>query len=95
MKVKVRYFTTLRELTGTKEEEIEMKDGSVLADLVEKVALKYGEIAFNTLYEKGTRVINLSIQFLVNGVSVRDLFGLEMELKDGDVVTIIYPVVGG
>ncbi len=94
MKVKVRYFTTLRELAGTREEELEMKGGSILAELIEKVALKYGEEAVNYLHVRTTGKIDPSIQFLINGVSTRDLYGLKTELKEGDVVAII-PSVGG
>ena len=95
MKIKVRYFTTLRELAGNKEEEMEIKEGSALADLIEKIALNYGEDALNYLYAEGTRVIDPSIQFLVNSVSVSNLQGLKTELKNGDVVAIIPPVGGG
>ena len=54
MKVKVRYFTTLRELARGREEELELKDGSILVELIERVASKYGEEAFNYLYVRTT-----------------------------------------
>jgi molybdopterin converting factor small subunit len=55
LKVKVRYFTTLRELARTMEEEIEMENGATISDLFEKIVLKYGEAAFNYLYDKKKR----------------------------------------
>lgn len=95
MKVKVRYFTTLRELAGAGEEELEMKAGSILADLIEEVVLNYGEEAFNYLHVRTTGKIDPSIQFLINGVSAQSLHGLKTELKEGDIVAIIPPVGGG
>jgi len=95
LKIKVRYFTTLRELARTMEEEIEMKNGATLVDLLEKIVLKYGETAFNYLYDEKSGAIDPSIQFLVNGVSIRNLQGIRTELKDRNVVAIVPPIGGG
>jgi len=96
LKIKVRYFTTLRELARTAaEEEMEMKEGSTLVDLLKKIALKYGEEAFNYLFDKRSGVIDPSIQFLVNGMSIHNLQGPKTELKDGNTVAIIPPIGGG
>jgi len=94
LKVKVRYFTTLRELAGAKEEELEIEDRSSLAQLIEMVSLKYGEEAFNYLHDKITGRIDPSLKFLVNGVDVRRLQGFETRLKEGDIVAVI-PAIGG
>ena len=91
----MKYFTTLRELAGTKEEEIEIRDGSNLIDLFKKIVLKYGKEAFDYLYVEGTNEVDPSIQFLVNGTSQRNLDGLKTKLVNGDVVAVIPPVGGG
>lgn len=95
MKVKVRYFTTLRELSGTREEELEITKGSTLNELLDLVSVKYGEEAFNYLHVNTTGTIDPSIQFLINGGSIRNLHGLTTVLNEGDVVAIIPPVGGG
>ncbi len=95
MKIKVRYFTTLRELARTLEEEIEMENGATLGDLLEKIVLKYGEAAFNYLYDRKSGAVDPSIQFLINGVSMRNLQGVRTELKDENVVAIVPPIGGG
>jgi len=95
LKIKVRYFTTLRELARAAEEEIEMKEGSTLVDLLKKIASKYGGEASNYLFDKRSGVIDPSIQFLVNGISIHSLQGLRTELKDGNTVAIVPPIGGG
>jgi molybdopterin synthase sulfur carrier subunit len=91
--VKVRYFTTLRELAGVSEETIRLRDGAVLADLIEKIASKYGEAAREYLYSKGK--VDTSIYFLINGEDSRALSGLRTRLREGDIVAIIPPIGGG
>ncbi|RKY81428.1 hypothetical protein DRQ11_15445 [candidate division KSB1 bacterium] len=61
VKVRARYFTTLRELAETPEERITLSNRATLADLIETVASKYGEEARNYLYTKRERSIHQSI----------------------------------
>jgi len=42
LRIKARYFTTLRELAESPEEGLEMERGSTF-DLIEKTAMKYGK----------------------------------------------------
>jgi len=96
LNVKVRYFTTLRELAGSAEEELEIEDGGTLADLIKEVASKYGKEARSYLYHKGEKdKVDPSIYFLINGANARMLSGLDTKLKDGDIVAIIPPIGGG
>ena len=97
MIVKVRFYTTLRELAGSREEELTIKEDSTLADLIEVIASKY-EKARNYLYQKGEiRKTDPSIYFLVNGRNSHSLSGLHTKLKNNDVIEIIPvpPMVGG
>jgi len=94
LRAKVRYFTTLHELAGSAEEELEVDEGGVLADLIEEVASRYGKEARNYLYFDDDKV-DPSIYFLINGVNSRMLSGPKTKLKDGDVVAIIPPIGGG
>lgn len=52
MNIRVKYFTTLRELAGTGDDELNMKDGCRLLKLIETMALMYGDEAF-TIYMWG------------------------------------------
>jgi len=96
LRVKVRYFTTLRELAGSAEEELEIEDSATLANLIEEVASKYGKEARNYLYHKGgSGKFDPSIYFLINGANARTFSGANTKLKDGDIVAIIPPIGGG
>ena len=65
LNVKVRYFTTLRELAGSAEEEIETESHASLANLVETLASKYGKDARTYSYHKEEKLIRPFISWLM------------------------------
>ncbi len=94
MKVIVRYFTTMRELAGTSQEEMLVGEGATLGETIERLASKYGQEAQRYLYfEEGK--LDPSIRILVNGTDAGTLLGAETKLRDGDVVALIPPIGGG
>ena len=94
MKVEVKFFTSLREITGKKVDEIQLQDIITVEELLTQLASKYGKKFREYLYnEKGNVRSHLSI--LVNGKSTNVLQGLDTELKEGDTVAILPPVGGG
>jgi sulfur-carrier protein len=97
MQIKVRLFTSLREIIGKKEESLTFVKGEkVTVDTVLKVlSAKYGKPFTEYVYENETNQPKGFLQFLVNGNSTTNLEGLKTELKDNDVVAILPPVGGG
>lgn len=93
MGVKVRHFTTLRELSGSAEEEIELEADASLARLIATVAGKHGKAAREYLYHDDK--VDPSIYLLVNGKSAEVLSGLDTKLEEGDSVAIVPPIGGG
>lgn len=97
MKVSVRFFTTLREITGKREEilEFQKEEAVTVEDVLNRLAEFYGEGFVNYIYDSKTRDVKSFLQFLVNGRSTTTLKGLKTELRDGDILAIIPPVGGG
>lgn len=97
MKVSVRFFTTLREIVGKREETLEFQKGEVVT--VEKVlktlAERYGKEFTEYVFDGETGEVKGFLQFLINGRSASTLDGLNTKLKNGDVLAIIPPVGGG
>jgi MoaD family protein len=97
VEVKVRFFTSLREIVDKREETLTFSAGEkVTIDLVLKtLAEKYGTPFSQYVYNGKTGQPKNFLQFLVNGTSTSTLNGLETELKNCDVLAILPPVGGG
>lgn len=94
MKVKVKFFTSLREITGKKEEEIQLPRTIRVKELLVSLSEKYGKEFTDYLYDERGKV-QTYIQILVNGRGINVLQGFETELKEGDTIAIFPPVGGG
>lgn len=97
MQVLVRFFTSLREIVGKKEEKFDFsEDRNVTVDMIlRRLGEKYGKPFVNYVYEKKGGETRGFLQFLVNGKSAATLKGLQTELQDGDILAILPPVGGG
>ena len=97
MKVSVRFFTSLREITGKKEEILQFSDSEkVTVDkILRTLSSQYGKGFVNYVYDAETDEVKGFLQFLINGQSASTLKGLQTELKDSDVLAILPPVGGG
>jgi molybdopterin synthase sulfur carrier subunit len=91
MSVKVRIPTQLRSVVGGKS-EIEVEADSVKA-MIGEISSQYPELATRMLDEQGNlrRFVNL----FVRDEDIRFLDGLDTELNDGDVVSVVPAVAGG
>ncbi len=97
MRISIRFFTVLREITGKKEETIEIPEDekSTIFTVLEKLADIYGEPFRNYVFEPKTSKVRGFLQFFVNGQSSQAFKGLETKLTDGDELAIVPPVGGG
>lgn len=80
MKVKVRYFASLREQAGKSQEDIEIEKGKNLMDIYQELSLRYG---FTLLPQE--------IKYSVNNDYVDQI----VKLNENDIVVFIPPVAGG
>lgn len=97
MKISVRFFTSLREIIGKKEETLEFQIGEIVTvdTVLKRLAELYGKSFVEYVYEGKTGNVKGFLQLLVNGRSASAFKGLNTELADGDVLAIIPPVGGG
>ena len=82
VRVRVLYFSIIRDFTGVKEEDVEVK-GATVADLLAEIYRKYGKLAEWAKEEEVIVVINGEVK------------GPNYELREGDEVAIVPPLSGG
>ena len=92
MRVKVRAFGRLMPLLGS-ELEVDLKPNAKVKDLLDKLkekSLILDERAL-TRYERDEPELTI----LLNGRNIYTLKKLQTPLKDGDIVVLLPPVIGG
>jgi MoaD family protein len=97
LQVHVRFFTTLREITGRREQTLKFRDDekTTVKSVLNKLAKRYGKSFVDYVCDPKTGEVKSFIQFLVNGRSTSTSGGLNSRLTDGDVLAIVPPVGGG
>ena len=94
IKVIVKFFTTLREITGKKEESLELSRSISVDAVLRQLSKKYGKEFDDYMFDEIGDVRG-HLQVLINGRSVATMQGLKTQLKDADQVAILPPVGGG
>ena len=95
MKVRVRYFAALREITGKREEQVELQPDSTMRDLFNSLVELHGTRFKEYVLEEKTGSPRTHLIFLINGTSINSLQGLETRLNDDSVISMMPPVGGG
>ena len=97
MQVKVRLFTSLREIANKREETLTFPENTKVTvnSVLKTLAEKYGNPFSEYVYDGTTGQPKGFLQFLVNGTSISTVNGLDTPLHDGDVLAILPPVGGG
>jgi molybdopterin synthase sulfur carrier subunit len=94
MKVEVKFFTSLREITGKKTDEIQLNKTITIEELLTLLSEKYGKNFHEYIYNKKGKVQGF-LSFLINGKNINALEGFNTKLKQGDTIAILPPVGGG
>ena len=94
MKIEVKFFTSLREITGKKVDEIQLQNTVTVDELLTLLSEKYGKNFREYIYNKKGEVQGF-LSFLVNGKNINIMQGFDTKLQENDVVAILPPVGGG
>ncbi len=94
MKLQVRYTAQLRTLLGQAEEDVDLPEGSNLAELLRRVAGQRGPDAKEHLLMP-TGEPRPSLLMVVNDAAVSAREAAAVVLQPGDVVTLLPPIAGG
>lgn len=94
IKVVVKFFTTLREIVGKKEELLEFSKPMTVDALLKQLSKRYGKDFDDYMFDELGDVRG-HLQVLINGRSVSTMQGLNTQLKDADQMAILPPVGGG
>ncbi len=97
MQISIRFFTSLREIIGKREEQLEFADDEkvTINIVLETLVQSHGKSFAEYVYDRKTGDVRGFLQFLINGKSAKAQERLQTELEDGDVLAILPPVGGG
>jgi len=92
-KVNVKYLGPLADIVGKKSEFVEIDQASV-SDLLDSLKNNYGA-KFEKVILDSSQQPKSEVMILVNGRNTALMKGMETELNDGDVVSLVVAVSGG
>ena len=93
MEVEVRYYASLREITQKRYEKIKIPKNSSIRYLIDTLVEKYGQSFQSNVYDK-YRELRKQLSYVLNGVNINNLNGVNTLLEDDDVFSLL-PVAGG
>ncbi len=94
MTIKVKFFTSLREITRKKVDEIQLQRVITVEELLTLLSKKYGKRFREYVYNKKGKVQSF-LSFILNGKNINNMQGFGTKLKEGDIIAIVPPVGGG
>lgn len=93
MKVTVKFYAHLRDLTGKKNPiELHLKDDANISQLLDELLL---DSKIKAIILDDDQEIKSEITLLKNGREIRFLEGLKTKLDEGDEISIFPMVAGG
>jgi MoaD family protein len=94
MKVQVKYYAMIRDLTGKKLETLILPDDATVRDLLHLLIKKYGKKISNYIYDKEKKPRDY-LSYVLDGVNIYSLEGFKTELRDGSIFHLLPPIGGG
>ncbi len=91
-RVTVKFFATVREVTGVKSIELEV---DTIRNLLDILKATYGEKFTSTVIDSESGNLKQFYSCMVNGKRIELLNGYDTVLADNDAVALFPPVGGG
>jgi molybdopterin converting factor small subunit len=92
MNIRVRLYGELKTVLGSRELYLTLVEGSPLISVIQILEGKYKAAApFSTNWDEQLG----SVRILINGMDIHTREGLDTELVEGDVITILPMIAGG
>ncbi len=88
----MKFFATVREITGTAKIETDADDIKGLLRLLRE---KYGSEFEETVIDTDTQELKQFFSCMINGKRIELLDGYNTRLSDGDAIALFPPVGGG
>ena len=95
MKVRVKFAYGLRRITGLREQEITLHEGSTVGELLEALTDQYGKPFKEFIYDERTGEPSTYYQFLIDGKNLNSLDGFSTKLEGGETFDMMILVPGG
>jgi MoaD family protein len=95
MKIKIHYLGLVKTYTNKSQDEIELKDGASLSELLNKLATEFGTQFTKDIYESGAKDVKAMFTVMVNGIVMGQFNGVDTKLKDSDNVILMPLMTGG
>jgi molybdopterin converting factor small subunit len=95
MKINVHYISLVKSYTNRNQEEFQLKEGALLGELLDKIAVNYGKPFTTEVYEPGQKTMKATFVAMVNGVLMDQLKGVDTQLKDSDNIILMSLMTGG
>ena len=95
MQVKVKYMAAARDITGVREEIVEVGNSSTVMNLLQTLAEKHGRKMHDYLFDATTGKPQSHLRFLLDGRSVHTIDAFDTALSDEATLVIVPPVAGG
>jgi len=95
MQVKIHYLGLVKTYTNISQDEIELKEGAPLSELLDKLAAEFGKQFTQDIYEAGAKDVKAMFTVMINGIVIGQLNGVDTKLKNGDNVILMPLMTGG
>lgn len=95
MKVILKFVSPLHELSGKKEDYIELSKDMTIKDLISIMNNRYDKKFIEYIFDEKTGNFKSHIVVMKNGVNIKSLNDIETKLEDGDIIHFFPPVCGG